>query len=53
MPGCATIVLHDGDPTGAGASCVSVGRAGLRHDGQQAQAFWPRGSKLARGPPIA
>jgi hypothetical protein len=52
MPGCAPAVLPD-DPSGVGVASVSIGPAGLRHDGRRQQAFWPGGSKLARGPPIA
>jgi hypothetical protein len=52
MPGCAAAVVPD-DRTGVGAVALSVAPARLRHDGRQQQAFWPGGSKLARGPPIA
>jgi DUF2946 family protein len=52
MSGCAAAALPD-DRTGVGAVRVSVAPAGLRRDGRQLQAFWPGGSKLARGPPIA
>jgi hypothetical protein len=53
MPGCAAPALPDDDAAGAGATCVSVGLAGLGLDGRQNETFWPGGSKLARGPPIA
>jgi hypothetical protein len=53
MPGCAATGLPDDHPAGAGAACESAGPAGLGHAGRQKQAFWPGGSKLARGPPIA
>jgi hypothetical protein len=52
MPGCAAADLQDDDPTRVGAAGVSVGLAGLAHDGQQTQTFWRGGSKLARGPPV-
>jgi hypothetical protein len=53
MPGCAATALPNDHPVGAGVARVSAGLAGLRLDRQRAQAFWPRGRKLARAPPIA
>jgi hypothetical protein len=53
MPGCAAAALPGGDPAGVSAVFASFGLVGLRHDGRRTPTFWPGGSKLARGPPIA
>ena len=52
MPGCAATALPNDHSVGARMARVSAGLAGLRFVGQPAQAFWPRGHKLARAPPI-
>jgi hypothetical protein len=53
MPGFAATALHDHDPNGAATVGVSAGLAGLGRERQLRQAFWPGGSKPARGPPVA
>jgi len=52
MPGCGATALPGGAAIGASPALVCARPVGLRPDGQWAQAFWPGGSKLARGPPI-
>lgn len=52
MPGCAASALPSAAPIAASAVHASIGPVGLRQDDRGTQTFWPRGSKLARGPPI-
>ncbi|HEV3373716.1 MAG TPA: hypothetical protein VG145_14310 [Xanthobacteraceae bacterium] len=52
MPGCGTTALSGGTSIDMSAAPASVALVGLRQDGQRVLAFWPGGSKLARGPPI-
>jgi hypothetical protein len=52
MPGCGTTGLPCGAPTGASPAPARVALARLRQGGRRGQAFWPGGSKRARGPPI-
>jgi hypothetical protein len=52
MPGCAATVLPDPVLTGAVTAGVGAPPAGPRREPRREQAFWPGGSKLARGPPV-
>jgi hypothetical protein len=52
MPGCAATVLPGDALIGTSVPPANVTLAGLRQDDRPVQAFWPGGSKLARGPPI-
>jgi hypothetical protein len=52
MPGCGATALPGGAAIGASPALACVGPVGLRQDGQRVQAFWPGGSKFARGPPV-
>jgi hypothetical protein len=52
MPGCGAAALPGGAAVGAGTPPASVSLAGLSPEGALAPAFWPGGSKLARGPPV-
>jgi hypothetical protein len=53
MPGCAATVLPDVASSSAGLPQVRALPVGLGRDGWHRPTFWPGGSKLARGPPVA
>jgi hypothetical protein len=53
MPGCAATVLPDIASSSAGAPRMRAQPVGLSREGRHRQTFWPGGSKLARGPPVA
>ena len=52
MPGCGATALLGGTAIGASPALTRVGPVRLRPEGQRVQAFWPGGSKFARGPPV-
>jgi hypothetical protein len=52
MPGCAATALPGGAPIGTSAVLARIAPVELGPAGAATRAFWPGGSKLARGPPI-
>jgi hypothetical protein len=53
LPGCVATVLPDFASSSAGAPPLRAQPIAPGRDGRHRQTFWPGGSKLARGPPVA